>query len=266
MADPTISVIFRVYNESPEILTQALESILGQTFRDFEVIVADDSTDLATIACLAKLLASDPRARRLARDRPFGRVGALNAGLAESRGEYIAPIDADDVQFPARFATQLEYLARNPEVDILGSWCVKITGRGERQGIRRYPRGGALLRAMMMKNAIAQPSVLMRRSVIESIGEYDDRLQKAEDYELWMRAIKSRKVLDNVQQPLIYYRVSDSTKRDIVNWKTNLLIKLRYFDLHRLPYRLAGVGVGFLMTILPEPIVNQFYRLYNRYG
>src|ERR1051325_1151561 len=110
---PTVSVLLPVYN-AERYLESALQSVLGQTFSDFEVIAVDDGSKDNSKKILERFAANDPRIRVISRPNT-GIVGALNDGLAVARGEFIARMDADDVALPGRFQAQLDYLRGHPD-------------------------------------------------------------------------------------------------------------------------------------------------------
>jgi GT2 family glycosyltransferase len=140
-----------------------------------------------------------------------------------------------------------------------------IDSNGTKLGYHLYPSSfHQITKRMKVNNAIAHGTVMMRRSVFELIGGYDEGLRKAEDYELWMRAIKRGIKIANIREPLVSYRIPDISKRDITNWIDNLKVKLRYFSVDHIGYRMVGILLVTLMIILPPFSKKLAYSIYSR--
>lgn len=215
MSVPRVSVLMAVHNEE-RFLSAAVDSILEQTFTDFELIVIDD----ASIDRSREIAASyrDPRLRLLPNAANLGLTRSLNRGLSFCRGEYIARIDGNDLASPTRLAKQVAFLDTHPDVGILGTQAIAINVRGRR--IRRAswwsaawerPLGGV---AMEWYRAFDTPfvhsSVMFRRELVERLGRYDERYVLAEDAELWSRA-GDHTQLANLDEPLIAFRLDPSS-------------------------------------------------------
>jgi glycosyltransferase involved in cell wall biosynthesis len=173
-----------VWNGAPQV-GEAVQSVLSQTAADLELIVIDDESSDATPAILKSF--RDPRLRitRRARD---GLTSALNAALRLARAPLVARLDADDVALPERLDRQLGFLARNPDVGLLGTAAREVDAAGREVAILRPPTGDAeIRRALIRRNPFVHSSVVMRRSVMEQAGGYDPAFPVAQDYDLWMR-------------------------------------------------------------------------------
>ena len=259
-----VSVILPVFNEKIDYLKTALDSIRSQSYRDIELIIVDDSDNAGVIDYLTGVAGSDKRVVYIHNQQPCGLTKSINKGLAVANGFFIGRADSDDIQHPQRIEKQVAFLQANPDVGIVGASIRKIDGSGRSASIRYYPTRDNLLRQMMIRNAIAHPTVMMRRSVIDSVGSYDESFLKAEDYELWMRAIKRGIKICNLAEPLVEYRLPDTAKRDNVNWISNLKVKLRYFGCDYLIYRMIGILAVLSMIIAPCFLRRLLYRVYNR--
>ena len=189
-------------------LGEAIDSILGQSFRDFECIVVDDGSTDRTPDLLAATQARDPR---VVVHRQRGNTGfrsALNAGCALARGEFIARMDADDVSLPTRLDRQIAFLRTYPRVGAVGSAVQLIDERGTRGRVKTYPSGSGLAAwSMLFFNSLAHPTVTMRRAVLESIGFFPAGCAGGtEDYAVFLDfSRKSR--LANLSEVLLWYRV-----------------------------------------------------------
>jgi glycosyltransferase involved in cell wall biosynthesis len=205
MASPVISVIMPVYN-AEKYVYEAIDSILKQTFADFEFLVFNDcSTDSSKEIILSF---QDPRIRFIDSTVNTGYVKHLNEGLLQAKGQYIARMDADDVADPMRFLQQVQYLNENEEVAVCGSWIQFI---GSQEGIVEYSVDhiDIVTHLFLFGNAMAHPAVMMRSEVIRKYQlSYEAALEPAEDYELWYR-ISSVAKLYNIPNVLLKYRMHD---------------------------------------------------------
>ncbi len=191
-----------VYN-GEEHLREAVDSVIAQTFADFEFLIVDDgSTDQTR-----EILESYDDARiRLIEQENRGLVRSLNRALEEAKGEYVARMDADDVSLPERFSSQVAYLDEHPEVGILGTKVVYIDGTGEVVGAWEVPTlPGEVGWQLFFGTCLAHPSVMMRRELVLELGSYDGEAQHAEDYDLWARAASMTK-LANLESPQVQRR------------------------------------------------------------
>jgi glycosyltransferase involved in cell wall biosynthesis len=203
---PKVSVLMPVYNGS-RYLCEAIDSILGQTFADFELLVIDDGSTDDSAAIVHSH--TDGRIRLLSNNGNRGLVYSANRGLDMARGEYVARMDCDDISLPDRFARQVCFLDRNPDVGICGT---HIEIFGDRQWINRYPVDDAAIRCeLLFGTALAHPSVMMRSSLFRESGlRYENRFANvAEDYDLWVRASQYTR-LANLPRVLLRYRWHDS--------------------------------------------------------
>jgi glycosyltransferase involved in cell wall biosynthesis len=202
---PRVSVIMPVYN-SEQYLEEAVESILSQTFRDFEFVIVDDGSLDSTPLLLANYAARDPRivTHRFASNQ--GLSSTLNFGIHQARGEYIARMDADDISLPERLEEQLRFMEAHHEVGVCSTGAEFI---GERQSTKwlNYSSHDAIHARMLFVNAIAHPTVMLRASVLRANElEYDPNVRYAQDYELWSRMITKTRFA-NLPHILLKYRV-----------------------------------------------------------
>ena len=199
-----MSVVLPVYN-GEAYLDEALESVLDQTFTDWEVIAIDDGSRDASRSILERFAAADSRVRILANETNEGISAALNRGWREARGVYIARLDADDVALPERFARQVAFLDAHPSVAAVGSAAIFIDGGGRRLSIARVPTSNRAIKATLPRhNCFNHPSMTLRRAALEAVGGY--RFDHVEDYDLWLR-LSERLDLANLSEPLILYRL-----------------------------------------------------------
>ncbi len=202
---PQLTVIMPVYN-AEKYVYEAVDSILKQTYTDFEFLIFDDcSTDSSREIILSF---KDSRIRLISSAINTGYVKHLNDGLNQAKGLYIARMDADDIALPDRFLKQINYLNQNEQVAACGSWIEFI---GSKTGALEYPveHLDIVTQLLLFGNAMAHPAVMLRKSVLtDQQLSYDASLEPAEDYELWNRIAAVAK-LHNIPEVLLKYRVHD---------------------------------------------------------
>jgi len=196
-----VSVVVPCFNAA-RWLGAALLSLQRQERAELEIVAVDDGSTDATSDILARAARDDARVRVVRLERNQGIVGALNRGLAEARGEYIARMDADDVAMPERLHTQVAFLLANG-LDLCGSWFVEF-GQGLARTTRWPHREAGVKAGLLFQNPICHPTVLARRQVFEKF-QYREEYRLAEDYDLFSRASAECRMA-NVPQALIRYR------------------------------------------------------------
>ena len=206
---PLVTVLMPVYNGLP-YLREAIESVLCQTFSDFEFLIIDDASTDGSIACVRSY--EDSRIRLVRNERNLGQTRSLNIGLELARGIYVARLDQDDLCFPERLQKQVTLLEKMSRVALIGTWGYTIDSLGRRTGVWRgglndYETFIGLL--ILGKCPIWHPSVMYRRDVIAGLGGYDESYEPAADYDLWIRVALSRHNACNIPEPLIMYRIHD---------------------------------------------------------
>lgn len=193
-----------VYN-GEKYLREAVDSILNQTFTDFEFIIVDDGSTDGTKGILDSY--NDTRIVRLNVEKNRGHARALNWGISVARGEYIARMDADDVSEPQRLKKQVEYLDAHPEASVLATWAKLIRGAEKTDEVWMSPTNPAVLAwRLSWKNPICHPSVMMRLDWLNGIGRYNEHLYFAEDCDLWTRVIMAGGMMAMLPEPLLRYR------------------------------------------------------------
>lgn len=224
-APPILSVILPVYN-GQEYLLEAIESVLLQSFSDFELIIINDGSTDASSTIIDKL--SDPRIQFF-QQLNKGLAATLNRAISLAKGEYIARQDQDDISFKSRFQKQVEFLDANPDVGMVGTAAEIWVGNERTNRFLKHPTDNAAIKfAMLFDNPFVHSSVMIRRSVFEKVGNYSEDLsrQPPEDYELWSRIMKKYK-LANLPDVLMAYReVQGSMSRTGINPFLPNLIKI----------------------------------------
>ncbi len=200
---PSLSVLLPVHNGGA-LLEDAVRSVLQQTFGDFELLLIDDGSTDDAVARVEAM--RDARVRVLRQPRNLGLVAALNRGLDEARGALVARMDADDLCRPTRFARQVEFLERHPEVALCGT-AIEAFGAIRREA-RFFPADPTEIRtALFFFSPLAHPSVVFRREAFARHAlRYRSEFPGVEDWDLWTRAIRHLEFA-NLPEVLLDYRV-----------------------------------------------------------
>jgi len=210
---PAVSVLLPVYN-CPTFVGGAIESILGQTWTDFELIVIDDGSTDETPAVLQRY--NDSRLILLSQPNR-GLSATLNRGIELARGRFIARQDQDDVSLPERLAKQVLLFESSPRCGLVGTWAEiwrdsESTGRQHRHAASNTE----LQFELLLNNPFVHSSVMMRKSALDDVGGYsvDPRRQPPEDYELWSRIARKYEVANIPEILHVYREVQGSMSRD----------------------------------------------------
>lgn len=221
---PKITVLLPVYN--CELYIQAaVESILNQTFSDFEFLIIDDASTDETVAILKKI--NDSRIQLIEKPVNSGYTNSLNYGLKIAKGEYIARMDGDDISYPERFAKQIAYLDAHPEVVVCGT-NHKILGNVKM--ITLPLSNEAIKIGLLWGNRIPHSSAMIRKKILEDYSiQYDTKTEPAEDYHMWIQLLAYGK-LCNLPELLLEYRVYSnqvSRKRADEQKKSDIAAKFK---------------------------------------
>jgi len=203
---PVISVLMSVFNGGHH-LSMALESVLEQTFTDFEFIVIDDGSTDSTSEILADYASRDSRIRLVRHDRNMGLTYSLNKGLAHARGRYIARQDADDISLPERLSKQLSYFQLHPGTGLLGTWAEAIDPEGKALHTGNLPTNSTVIKwHLHFANCLVHTSVMYPLVMVRRLGFYAEDFESAQDYELWVR-LSQISTVANLPQVLVQRRL-----------------------------------------------------------
>lgn len=262
---PKVSVVMAVYN-GEKYLKDAIESILDQTFRDFEFIIVDDGSTDKTLEILKEYERKDKRIKIIINKANIGLTKSLNKAIKEAKGEYIARQDDDDISLPERLKKQVEFLNRNEKIGIVGTFYYEINKKGKIIGKKTFPCSDERLKKTLIKyNPFFHSSVLIRREVFSRVGLYDESFKRAQDYELWFRVANFYK-LANIPEFLTKRRyleemISRKKENEQIYWaqkargeaikkgqysKWNYIYLFRPFLISKIPFKTRR----FLRTLL----------------
>lgn len=199
-----VSVLLPIYGSAPYI-RETIESILNQDYKFFELIIVLDRAEKWVVNYVERIPLIWEKTKILKSLKP-GITSALNLGLENSSGKYIARIDSDDIMHTNRISIQKNHLDNNSQVNCLGTQVLKINQNGEPLGQTKFPTlYGDVARILTYRNCLAHPSVMFRKQAVIDLGGYSEDFNGCEDYELWLRISASGQV-ENLSQILTSYR------------------------------------------------------------
>lgn len=205
---PVLSIILPVYN-SEKFIRETVQSLLNQTFTDFELIIIDDGSTDKSLEVIYSI--KDERISVLTNPVNKGIVYSRNLGLREARGLFIAPFDADDIAEPHKFEKQIVFLNSKPEFGMIGSWVKLIDADGNdlNRVWRLNGRPESIPSQLLFRNYFAQSAVVMRKEVMENLY-YDDSFAMCEDYMMWINISRKWQVW-NYPEYLTYVRIHEGS-------------------------------------------------------
>lgn len=264
-SNPKISVVMSVYNGMP-YLKEALKSILNQTYKNFEFIIVDDASTDKSLKYLKSL--KDKRIKLINNKKNLGLASSLNKALKLAKGDYVARMDADDISLPKRFEEQVNFLQKNPETMLCGTWVDLISDKGEKIGEKKYPTGDSQIKkSLAWYPAIVHPTFMSRKGFYKALNGYNPNFDFAEEYELMMRA-KNKFKMANIPKKLLYWRFWDK-RRSREAWdkmeKVDFKIKLEAFkrgDFGPL-YSIILLGKFFITYILPYELKLRVFKTFK---
>ncbi len=226
---PAISVILPVYN-GEKFIKKTLESILNQTFKDFEILIIDNASTDHTPTILKTAATQDARIKILTNVKNIGLVGSLNKGLKEAKGLYCARIDADDIALPERFEKQIDFLEKHPNVVAVGTWAEKFDAES---GLIKTPTSAAYVRAtLLFHSPMVHPSVMLRANILKQHNLKYRPITPVEDFDFWTRLSQTGD-LANIPEVLLKYRIhAGSITSRMTNHRRTILRAILAQSLH----------------------------------
>ena len=261
-----------VYN-GERFLAEAIESILNQSFSDFELIIVNDGSTDGTAAILHQFSEVDKRIKVLTNPKPLGKAGDLakEIGIRRAKGDYIAIMDADDVAKPARLERQLAYMQANTDVFLCGTWAEYIDENGSVfSDWKPDTEHHKIVRNLYYRNAIMHPTFFFRN---EPSNEpfYETKYNWYNDFYTQLKLIKQGKKLANIPEILLSYRVSGvSSTQSGIKKKAREYFHIRneiaQFQLTRpsLAHRILVLAQYAAITYLPEKWVLRFHPIFKK--
>ena len=219
-ASPLVSVLLPVYN-GEKFVAEAIESILSQTFGDFELIVINDGSTDSSFEIIQRYQRQDPRLRLFTQENR-GLIRTLNRGIELAKGSFLARLDADDIAMPTRLEKQVEVFQQVPKLVILGSAYILMDTAGSEIRIERLPLNDTEIRwQMLFYCSFAHPSVMLRLKTLQDHQlTYNLDATYGEDYELWARVLDFGKGM-NLKEPLIKRRIHSAQVSELKRSQIN---------------------------------------------
>ena len=264
----SFSVLMSIYKaEKPSYLIMSLNSVINQTLHAAEIIIVEDgplTTELYSI--LDEFESKYPIIRRLRLPENHGLGYALSEGLKICRYELVARMDSDDICKPNRFEVQVEFMEKNCEVDVLGTWIDEFFDVKENVvSIRKVPEESKVLYEFGKKrNPMNHPTVMFRKSSVLKAGGYQTCML-LEDYYLWVRMLNMGMVFHNIQESLLYFRLSHDIykRRGGLNYA---ITELKFqIELQKMGYltvfeTIRNIASRFFVRVLPVSLRRRIYR------
>ena len=248
LSNPTITVLMPVYN-GEKYLAEAIESILDQTYTDFEFLILDDcSTDKSH-----EIISSykDKRIHFIKNEQNMGQSNTMNIGIKLSKGKFIARLDQDDLSCKTRLDNQLYFISKSV-CSIVGTWAYAIDQDGEIIGYVQHPTDHDIIKnALAINPTFSHSSVMFNKDDIISLGCYSSRFTIGMDWHLWIKAGKSGLIFGNIDEYLVKLRLhSDQTTKNKhgvkhLHKESLELIKDARKFIKRKPYYKASIGWTF---------------------
>lgn len=226
-------------------IAESIQSILDQSFDDFELIIIDDASADGTLEILNEYAKKDSRIRVFSNQKNLGIAGNRNLGVSLALGKYLAWQDADDIALSYRLEKQYQFLETHPEVGIVGGY-LELFSDDKILGVRRYAEKDLTLRKSIFKcSSVAQPAAMIRKDVLDRVGIYDLSYPPAEDLDMTFRIGMISK-LANIPKILIRYRLSatSATAKSLKTMELNT-VKIRKKYLFKAPYQANIIDVAY---------------------
>lgn len=206
---PLVSVILPAYN-AESFITETIQSILNQTYQNFELIVINDASTDNTESAVNSF--NDSRIKYFANSTNLKLIKTLNKGISLSKGKYIARIDADDICHPRRLELQVTFLTNNPDIAVVGTdiYLIDKSGLVYGRGVSIETRPNFIKWSLQRRCCLYHPSVMFNKQLVGTSLYYDEKFINAEDYELWLRLTSTFKIA-NIHKPLVFYRIHNAS-------------------------------------------------------
>ncbi|MFX0138285.1 MAG: glycosyltransferase family 2 protein [Candidatus Hodarchaeota archaeon] len=227
-----LSIIMAVYN-SDKSVSQAIQSILNQTYSDFEFIIVDDGSTDHTNEIIKDFSNKDKRIKFLRNSTNIGLTRSLNNAIRQSKGEYIGRQDGDDISFPERFQKQIDFLEINNDYAFCGcNGIIKQTS----ENLLKFFDINEIRKNLILENCFFHPSIVVRKNIFKLYGLYNEKFLYGQDYELWCRFIyKYNLKAKNLTEKLIIASIPSVSllekKRNkiLIQMKNDIITKWKYF-------------------------------------
>ncbi len=261
---PKVSVLMTNYNAG-EYIGEAIESILWQTFTDFELVIVDDGSGDGSWNIIQKYSHQDTRIRCYQNEKNLWISLTRNRLIDLAQWEYLAWLDSDDIAEKRRLLLQVDFLEKNPDYGIVGSWMTLVNKVGEEMGVRKLPVSDSEIRdSFYFRTPVSLGCQMLSKKYRKKIGYYNTELESAEDLDFLLRASRYCK-LANIPDTLIRYRLHGtnvSLKKQKQQIRNTLLVRK---NIEKMGYKMGLVGkcvqcVTWCMQFLPASFVMRVFN------
>lgn len=266
-----MTVLMPAYNAEKHIST-AIESILDQTYKDFEFLIIDDGSQDKTWEVIQKYAKTEKRIVAVKNDKNLKLAGVFNQGIQLANGKYIARMDSDDWSYPTRLEKQLEFLENNPETVIVGCWVEICHENLEKIHIRNYGVTDREIRRKIFRfSPFCHPAIMARRNAMLSCGGYNPLLILGEDYDIYFRLGKKGKFA-NLPETLFKLRLHDSStfrqnlklvRRNTLYVRLKAVVeyeyKMSFID------KIIFIGQYLIFMMVPQKYLMKLFNLVRNY-
>lgn len=234
MDRPAVSIICATFNRG-NYISEAIDSVLAQTFGSWEIIIIDDNSQDQTEQIVSSYIEKDARVKYVKNMERQGVGRARNIGISHAEGKYIAILDSDDYWCDKqKLQMQVDFMERHPEYALISVDAMVVDGSGKEIGsICNHCTDKKLRNNILIKNKIVHSGILFRKDMYEAVGRYDEKLAVGEDYDLWLKLGKIGK-FENIDHKMVAYRKhnsgQESTARIHRSLKHNIEVIGRYKD------------------------------------
>ncbi len=271
MPKPLVSIVTPVYN-ADKYLRESIDSILGQTFGDWEMILVDDKSKDHSREIEEEYAAKDSRIQIIALDQNQGAIRARNTGIKAASGTYYAVQDSDDISLPDRLEAQVSFMKSHPDFAVVGGNSLIMDEHGTVYASRSYPTDPDVIKRTVIRiNPFAHSATMVRMDILRKLGGYPVTGYKvADDYCLWLQLLSQYKGT-NLPQYVLKYRLFGSEHKNSIRKKLkNTTRAQRPWLFH--PEYLSVMGIlNYTMEnalkLLPQPLVLSLFKLktYQKY-
>lgn len=204
---PLVSVIMAAYN-AERYIAEAIESILSQTYSNWELIIADDASTDTTTDIIGRYAKQDSRIKTIRLDKNSGQAIARNKAIEKSIGKYLAILDADDISLPNRLTTQVEFLESNKNIDFVGSSADLIDKDGKIIGKKAKSQTNEEIKfSLLLQTQFITSSVVLKKEIFMKTNGFDTKYLYAEDYDMWNKLSLQGRKCANIKEVLIQHRI-----------------------------------------------------------
>lgn len=234
---PLISVIMPAHN-AQKYISRAIESILNQTFKKFELIIINDSSTDKTLDIIKSFSKKDSRVKIVNNDTRLDIAHSLNKGISLAKSNIIARMDADDIAFSNRLELQYKLISSSKNIAVVGANIVIMDATENEIATRSYPDESVKLKECLFKySPFAHPVVMFKKNMFEEVGRYNPKYSPTEDLDLWFR-LGSKYEFKSIPEPLLKYRLSEkSSSHKVLKDLEILVFKIRFDAIIKYGYR-----------------------------